>query len=164
MKERGIGVPQSKPGPQPAGCPGAAIRDMRQKAGTDDAPTAPVQSQLQNWPVQLQLLQPHAPYLKNSELLVAADCVPFAYANFHAKFLRGKVLVTFCPKLDQTLDSYLDKLTTIFATQDIKSVSVVQMEVPCCTGTLMLVQQALEKAGKVIPLREYTISIGGEIL
>jgi hypothetical protein len=119
---------------------------------------------LHNWPIQLQLLQPHAPYLKNSELLIAADCVPFAYANFHARFLKGKVMLTFCPKLDQTLDSYVEKLATIFATQNIKSVSVVYMEVPCCSGTLMLVQRALEKAGKVIPLKEYVISIGGEIL
>ncbi len=164
LKEKGMAVPQSRPGPPPTGCPGAAMRDMRQKAGADDAPAAPVQSQLQNWPVQLQLLNPQAPYLKNSNLVVAADCVPFAYPNFHSKFLKGQVLTILCPKLDQTMESYIDKLTTIFSTQDIKSVSVVHMEVPCCTGTLMLVQRALEKAGRVIPLKEYTISVGGEII
>ncbi|MCP4146477.1 MAG: 4Fe-4S dicluster domain-containing protein [bacterium] len=147
------------------GCPGAAAMDMRQKAPA--APQgAPVkqQSALQNWPIQMTLLNPHAPYLKNADLLVSADCVPFAFPNFHQRFLQGKVMMTFCPKLDQNIEDYVEKLAVIFRDNDIKSVSVVHMEVPCCTGTVYIVQKALEKAQKVVPLKDYTISISGEII
>src|SRR5665647_3730538 len=91
-------------------------------------------SELGNWPIQLQLLTPNAPYLKNAELLLAADCAPFAYANFHQRFIKGKVLIIFCPKLDKPIEEYVDKLSDIFQKQDIKSISIVHMEVPCCSG------------------------------
>ena len=173
LREKGIPVPESTPEVPPraaahahgGGCPGAAMMDLRNRnSGTGDAPVGRLESQLRQWPVQLQLINPHAPYLKNADLLVVADCVPFAYANFHNRFLKDKVMVTFCPKLDQTLEQYIDKMATIFADNDLKSVSVLHMEVPCCSGTLVLVQRALEKAQKVIPVKEYTISIGGEII
>ena len=190
LKEKGLEVPHldsSAPfagrGVQPGaahgaaahggGCPGAAMMDFRNRPakpqpGFEPGPasTAPIpqESQLRQWPVQLQLVNPHAPYFQDAELLVAADCVPFAYADFHQRFLKGKVMITFCPKLDKTIDQYIEKLTVLFRDNHIKSISVVHMEVPCCSGTLYLVQKALEHAGKVIPIKDYTISISGEII
>lgn len=173
LNEKGIDVPTIMHGPghggpgHGGGCPGAAMRDMRNKQSKpaqQQAGTVSVESQLRQWPIQLQLVNPHAPYFQDADLLVSADCVPFTYANFHQRFLQDKTMVTFCPKLDQTLDRYVEKLTTIFLHNNIKSVSVVHMEVPCCSGTLYLVQKALEQAQKVIPIKDYTISISGEII
>jgi hypothetical protein len=121
-------------------------------------------SELGNWPIQLQLLNPDAPYLKHADLLLAADCAPFAYANFHQRFLRDRVLIIFCPKLDTTIDAYVDKLADIFQRQDIQSLSIVHMEVPCCSGIETVVRRALEKAQKNITIKDYTISIHGEIV
>jgi hypothetical protein len=94
---------------------------------------------------------------------LAADCAPFAYANFHQRFIKGKVLIIFCPKLDRTIEEYVDKLSEIFTKQEIKSISIVHMEVPCCSGLGIIVQRALEKAQKNIIVKDYTISINGEI-
>ncbi|MCE7697720.1 MAG: 4Fe-4S ferredoxin, partial [Methanobacterium paludis] len=121
-------------------------------------------AELRNWPVQLQLLNPNAPYLKNADLLIAADCAPFAYANFHQRFLKDKVLIILCPKLDKTIDQYVAKLAEIFQKQNIKSISIVHMEVPCCSGIETIVKKALEKAEKNIIIKDYTISINGEII
>lgn len=171
LKEKGLDVPaimhgNGAPG-HGGGCPGAAMRDMRNRESKpvqQQTGTVSMESQLRQWPVQLQLVNPHAPYFQDADLLVVADCVPFAYANFHQRFLKDKVMVTFCPKLDQTLDRYVEKLATIFLQNNIKSVSVLHMEVPCCSGTLFLVQKALEQAKKIIPIKDYTISISGEII
>ena len=121
-------------------------------------------SELGNWPVQLQLLNSNAPYLKNADLLLAADCAPFAFANFHQRFLQDKRLIILCPKLDTTIEEYVDKLSKIFQKQDIKSISIVHMEVPCCSGIEVIVRRALEKAQKNIIVKDYTISIRGEII
>jgi ferredoxin len=173
LKEKGMTVPNLEENPThhapPKGCPGAAAMDMRHRhrPSTPSAPSttaAKPQSQLMNWPVQLQLLNPRASYLKDAHLLVSADCVPYAFPNFHERFLKGNVLVTFCPKLDQTLEQYIEKLAVIFETANIQSVSVLHMEVPCCSGTTAIVQKALQKANKVIPIKDYTISISGEIV
>ena len=112
----------------------------------------------------MQLLNPNAPYFKNADLLISADCAPFAYANFHQRFLKDKVLIILCPKLDKVIDQYVDKLAEIFTKQDIKSISIVHMEVPCCSGIEVIVRRALEKAQKNIIVKDYTISIGGEII
>ena len=96
--------------------------------------------------------------------LIAADCAPFAYANFHQRFLKDKILIIFCPKLDKTIEQYVDKLTEIFKNQDIKSISIVHMEVPCCSGIEVIVKKALEKSQKNIIIKDYTISINGEII
>jgi hypothetical protein len=130
----------------------------------ETAQNVSVQSQLDTWPIQLGLLNPNAPYLKNADLLISADCVPFAYANFHNKFLKNKVLVMFCPKLDATLDRYIEKLADIFKYQDINSITIVHMEVPCCSGVEMVVQKALKLAEKNIIIKDYTVSISGELV
>ncbi len=126
--------------------------------------TAKPQSQLRQWPVQLHLLNPRAPCFKDADLLIAADCVPFSYANFHERFLKGKILIIFCPKLDDATDLYVEKLAEIFKHNNIKSVTVLHMEVPCCFGTTKSVEEALQRSGKNIPIRDYTISIRGEII
>ena len=120
-------------------------------------------SRLSTWPVQLKLMPPNASFLKNADLLIAADCVPFAYANFHENMLKERVLAVGCPKLDDA-SLYRNKLAEIFRTADIRSVTVVNMEVPCCFGLHRLVKEAMELSGKSTPLRQETISIKGEKL
>jgi ferredoxin len=164
LKENNMEVPEYQEEKTFAcGCPGSMEVDLG--AQPESGEEGVMQSaELRNWPVQLQLLNPQAPYLKNADLLISADCAPFAYANFHQRFLKDKVLIILCPKLDQTLDQYVDKLSEIFSTQDIKSISIVHMQVPCCSGIEVLVRRALEKAQKNIAIKEYTISINGEII
>jgi len=118
------------------------------------------ESMLTQWPVQLTLLPTNAPFFENADLLIVADCVPFAYANFHNDFLRGRTLVVGCPKLDDA-KFYKEKLTEIFKRNNIKSVTVVNMEVPCCFGLYRLIKEALDSSGKAIHLRQETISIKG---
>ena len=118
-------------------------------------------SRISNWPYQLKLLPPNAPFFENTDLLIVADCVPFAYADFHEDMLKGKTLAIGCPKLDDAT-LYRNKLAEIFRNSNIRSVTVVNMEVPCCFGLHRLVKEALELSGKSIPLRQQTISIKGE--
>lgn len=146
------------------GCPSSMEMDLSKNRSETVSEPQILSAELRNWPVQLQLLNPNAPYLKNADLLIAADCAPFAYANFHQRFLKDKVLIILCPKLDKTIDQYVDKLTEIFENQDINSISIVHMEVPCCSGIEVIVQRALEKAQKNIIIKDYTISINGKII
>ena len=161
MKENNIEVPELED--KPCGCPGSMQRDMRNKMSASNN-NIEMHSELRNWPIQLKLINPNAPYLDNIDLLISADCVPFTYANFHSKFLKGKVLMMLCPKLDSDIDSYIEKLANIFKTKNIKSITIVRMEVPCCGGVEMIVEAALKKANKNIIIKEYTISIDGEII
>ncbi len=121
------------------------------------------ESKLKQWPVQIMLVPPSAPYLNGSDLLIAADCVPFAYAAFHEDFLEGKTLLVGCPKLDDS-EFYMKKFTDIFRQNDIKSVTVVHMEVPCCFGMLSIVKQAVKDSGKDIPVKAVNIGIKGNII
>ena len=114
--------------------------------------------------MQLHLMNPNAPYLDNADLLIAADCAPFAYANFHQRFMKNKVVINLCPKLDKDIDKYVEKLAEIFKNKNIRSLSVVRMEVPCCGGIEWILQKAMEKAEKVIMPRVNVISIKGEIV
>jgi ferredoxin len=148
-------------------CPGTRMRDMRNRqetASLQAEPQAGAHSCLTHWPVQLALVNAQAPYFKNSHLLVAADCVPFACPDFHPMLLKGKSLAVFCPKLDHTIEEYGEKLTALFQSADIQSVTVVHMEVPCCSGVGRVVVQALERSGKSIPVEDITVSIEGRIL
>jgi ferredoxin len=168
LKENNIPIPEEQKEetpPLPCGCPGTFSKDLRkEKKKPLSTEKINIQSEIGNWPIQLMLINPNAPYLKNADLLIAADCTPFAYANFHQKFLKDKVLINFCPKLDKTLEIYIDKLAEIFKNQEIKSVTIVHMEVPCCSGVETIVKKALEKAQKFIMVKDYTVSINGELV
>mgnify|MGYP001597583379 FL=1 len=141
-------------------CPGAAIREFNKDISTSK--DIKQSSALRQWPVQLSLLPPQAPFFENSHLLISADCVPFANANFHSKLLNGKSLVIGCPKLDD-INEYKNKLTDIFKNNKIKSVTVAIMEVPCCYGLYAITEEAIKESGKKIPIIQETIGINGEI-
>lgn len=153
----------------PPMCPGIMMQKLKPagKAGaakeSADTPAAGSHSELCNWPVQLKLVPPNAPYFKGADLILAADCVPFAMADFHSRLLRGHPVIIGCPKLDDTA-FYEDKLTDLLKIAGLKSITVVHMEVPCCSGLLRIVSNALAKAGSTIPFKDVTISICGDIM
>lgn len=142
------------------GCPGSQVRTVEKKETPENTPTGRLSSELRQWPTQLHLVPPSAPYLQNAELLIAADCAPFAYAEFHRDFIKGKVLVNACPKLDDT-SNYVAKLAAMIAQNDIKSVTVTIMEVPCCRGLAMMAQQAIQQSGKEVALDVAVIGVDG---
>ena len=145
----------------PCGCPGAKIRQMQQ---AQDAPESAQKrpSRLAQWPCQIKLAPVNAPWFDGAKLLVAADCTAYAYANFHQDFIKGRITLVGCPKLDAV--DYSDKLTEILKHNDIRSITVVRMEVPCCGGLEFAAKKAIAESGKELPLRVVTISIEGEIL
>jgi len=144
-------------------CPSAKVMHFERNLKEKETVNIPEKREpmLSQWPVQLTLLPPNAPFFEDADLLIAADCVPFAYANFHNDFLKGRTLVVGCSKLDDA-EFYKEKLTEIFKRSNIRSVTVVNMEVPCCFGLYRLVKEALDSSGKVIPLRQEIIGIKGE--
>jgi len=142
------------------GCPGANVRTIERNETKETAYTDSRSSELRQWPTQLHLVPPSAPYLQNAHLLIAADCVPFAYADFHRDFIKGKVLVNACPKLDDT-SPYVEKLATMIAQNDVQSVTVTIMEVPCCRGLAMMAEAAVKQSGKDIPVEIAVIGIDG---
>ncbi len=146
----------------PCGCPGTHSKTIHREKYDFGGIPAPVTSWLSQWPVQIQLVPVNAPYFENANLLVAADCTAFAYGNFHNEFIRNHVTLIGCPKLDRV--DYTEKLTAILAHNNIKSVTVVRMEVPCCGGIEFAVKQALQTGGKFIPWRVVTISTDGRIV
>lgn len=143
----------------PCGCPGTQSKMINRETVTDVAPAV---SQLGQWPVQIKLVPVNAPYFENANLLVAADCTAFAYGNFHNEFIRNHITLIGCPKLDE--GDYAVKLTEIISGNNIKSVTVVRMEVPCCGGIENAVKRALQASQKFIPWRVVTISTDGRIL
>lgn len=163
---------KSEPGPLPLAdvppqCPGSMIRSLGSKAAAswngDGARIAPQPSELMNWPVQLTLVSPNAPYFQGADLLLVADCVPFACADFHQRFLRGKPVIIGCPKLDQA-EFYVKKLAEILRAAEPKSITVIHVEVPCCSGLTRIAQYARGMAESDIPLEDVTVRIGGEAL
>jgi NAD-dependent dihydropyrimidine dehydrogenase PreA subunit len=148
--------------PEPArgGCPSARLMSFDKPAAPNQDSSARA-SELRQWPVQMHLVPPSAPFLQNADLLLAADCVPFAYADFHRDFLQGRALLIGCPKLDDG-KAYLQKLTAILNQNDIRSLTVLHMEVPCCSGLIILARQAIAASGKSVPLESIRIGIQGE--
>jgi len=144
-------------------CPSARAID-RTKGGEDEKPlqTGKIASELRQWPVKLYLVNPSASYYENADLLLSADCVPFVYGGLHPDFLRGKVLVTGCPKFDY-VDLYAEKLSEIVALNNIRSITVLQMEVPCCAAMQRLAEHAVSRSGKSIPIEVVTITLTGEV-
>lgn len=144
-------------------CPSAQIIDRTHEACHEvSTETGSVGSELRQWPVKLYLVNPQASYFENSNLLVAADCVPFVYGGFHQDFLKGKTLVTGCPKFDE-VELYIDKLSEILRLNDVHGVTVLHMEVPCCSGLLRLVEQAVKKSGKSVPVESVVVTLTGEV-
>lgn len=146
-----------------AGCPGQQLRRFSHPAPAADMPArAPAASQLGQWPCQIKLVPVNAPYFDGAKLLIAADCTAFAYANLHQDFMRGKITLVGCPKLDNV--DYSEKLTAIIRDNNIQSVTILRMEVPCCGGLEFAAKKALQASGKFLPWQVVTISVDGRIL
>ena len=154
-----LAAKKAKEEKQPCGCPGSACQSIQPGMS---AVAMEVPSQLRNWPVQIKLAPVNAPYFDGADLLIAADCTAYSYGNFHSKFMQGKVVLIGCPKLDVV--NYAEKLTQIFMYNDIKSVTVTRMTVPCCGGLPFAVKNAIEMSGKKIPLQIAVISPDGKIV
>jgi len=160
--------------PITSGCPSSQIKTFAQSGPQKEAGGPPTdvvgaaaegrsESALTHWPVQVRLVPPTAPFLKGADLLVVADCVPVAYPRFHTDFLKGKVVMVGCPKFDD-VQAYIQKFADIFKMADVRSVSVVVMEVPCCQGLPIVVGRGMEKSGKKIPMEKVVISARGDVL
>jgi len=145
----------------PCGCPGTASKSIKRESDAIGASQS-VQSQLMQWPCQIKLVPTGAPYFNGANLLIAADCTAYAYGNFHNEFIRNHITLIGCPKLDD--GDYTEKLTSIIANNNIKSITVARMEVPCCAGIENAVKRALMASGKFIPWRIVTVSTDGKIL
>jgi len=173
LKKKGLKVPDTKKAEVPLHghphgameCPGSKIMEFSKKDGAPakDLPASRGVSQLRQWPVQIMLVPAFAPYLKDADLLIAADCVPFAYANFHQDLLKDKVLLVGCPKLDN-LGVYQEKFINILKNSNLKSITYAHMEVPCCFGMIGAIQAAISESGKNVPFKDITIAIKGEMI
>jgi hypothetical protein len=150
-----------------SGCPSSQIKDFASTKvcvwANQSVSQERQNSALVHWPVQIKLVPPTAPFLRGADLLVAADCTPVAYPNFHRDFLKGKVVVVGCPKLDNA-EEYVQKFADVFNAAAIQSVSVVVMEIPCCQGLPVIVQKGMEEAGKDIPMEKVVISPRGDLV
>ena len=148
-----------------SGCPGAKMVDLRNKAETEEigAPVK-VKSQLRQWPIQLHLVNPEAPYYQKADVLLAADCVAFALGSFHNDYLKGRPVAIACPKLDQNQGIYLEKIKSWFEDAEINTLTVMMMQVPCCRGLLNLARTGLEKTERKAPVKYLVVGIDGEIL
>jgi NAD-dependent dihydropyrimidine dehydrogenase PreA subunit len=166
LKENNIPVPKEDNTMQVhTGCPGArsmAFEDKKHDPVTEDTSERP--SLLTHWPIQMHLISPNAPHYKNSDLLLAADCVAFSLGDFHKDFLKGKTLTIACPKLDDNQEIYAEKLTALVDQAKINTLTVLIMQVPCCGGLLRLAQSAVAKASRNIPIKAIVISIQGDVL
>ena len=154
-----LAAKKAKEAPLPCGCPGTNAKAIERAA---PVVTEKAESQLRQWPVQIKLAPVNAPYFNGANLLIAADCTAYAYGNFHNDFIRNRITLIGCPKLDA--GDYAEKLTAIIANNDIKSVTIVRMEVPCCGGIEHAAKRALQASGKFIPWQVVTISTDGRIL
>ncbi len=161
-------IESSKPAPPMAcGCPSTQIRQFSSKPAVTDTPTSGSYDELptclSHWPVQIRLVPTSAPFLKDASLLIAADCAPVAYRNFHGDFLKGRTVMIGCPKFDD-IEGYYQKFTELFSQGSIKDITILSMEVPCCSKLPMMVKKALEASKRDIPLKEVIVSVRGNIL
>lgn len=151
------------------GCPGSMAVSFdidleKVEASANNSSFTETPSELRQWPVQLHLLNPNAPYFKNADLLLAADCAAFSMGNFHSRFLKGKTLAIACPKLDSNQESYLQKLIAMITESRLNTITVVRMEVPCCGGLTRLAQLAVQHSGRKIPLKQAVVNARGEVI
>lgn len=176
LQAQGRAVPEHMPNPEElrlppspssrpsGGCPGARLMSMTPCQAANTPTSRPsAHSALTHWPVQIRLVPPQAPFLNNADLLVTADCAPVAYPDFHADFLKGRVLLLGCPKFDDA-QAYIDRFQAIFSTQPVNSVTVLEMEVPCCSGLSRIVLEGLARARKHVPVEKIVISRDGRVL
>ena len=163
--KKGIKLPNlGNPDAVHAGCPGVKAMNIAESKDIENIEQGKRLSQLRHWPVQLHLVSPQAGYCKGSDLLISADCVAYTLADFHKDYLKGKSLVIACPKLDSNLDIYREKITSLIDEAKIRSLTIMTMEVPCCTGLLSLCKEALSSANRNMPLRHIVVSIDGKII
>lgn len=149
----------------PEGCPGSKMFDFSDKEDKEqDSGAVKVKSQLRQWPIQLHLIAPTAPYYEKADVILVADCVAYALGSFHTDFLKGKSIAIACPKLDEGQDVYVEKIISWFEDAQINTLTVLIMQVPCCGGLLSLAQKALEESKRKVPLKYIVISLQGEIL
>lgn len=165
LRESNIEVPQIEDISQPAqhsGCPGARSMSFGKTAHSDAEVSCP--TELSHWPIQMHLISPNSAHYRDSDMVLAADCVAFSFGGFHKKFLKGKTLAIACPKLDENQQIYLDKLTALIDEAQINTLTVIIMQVPCCGGLLNLARKATAAASRKIPVKCVVISLHGEIL
>lgn len=162
LQEKKVSVPNFKEKPMECGCPGSAPRDLSRPTSAPVA-TEGLSSQLTQWPVQMHLISPMNPAFEKADLLLAADCVAFAMADFNQAWLPGKKLAIACPKLDQNQQIYLDKLVALIDEAQLNTITVMIMEVPCCGGLLRMAQMAVEQAQRKVPVKAVIVGVGGEV-
>jgi NAD-dependent dihydropyrimidine dehydrogenase PreA subunit len=164
MEEEMLHKEHKHGGHEPCGCPGGRTMDFRGPSAAREEGDAPAAvSQLRQWPVQLHLASPMAPYFQKADLVVAADCTAFAYGNFHNDFIKGKAIVIACPKLDDGQEIYVEKLQALIEDAKVNTLTVVTMEVPCCGGLLAMVKQASAAAKRKVPVKHVVIGIQGGV-
>ena len=173
LKQKGIELPflgtpdknsSSPSGSCSGGCPGSKVVDFTKDLENSSDEEGKRSSQLRQWPIQLHLVPPQAPYFKDADLVISADCVAYALADFHKEYLKGKSLAIACPKLDSGLDIYVEKIRALIDEANINTLSVLTMEVPCCMGLLEVVKKAVSSAKRKIPIKHIVVSIKGEVL
>lgn len=169
LEENDVEIPEEEPSSSsscrsiPQACPGSGVQEVDRKEVTAEGLKVVCSiPRLENWPVQIKLVPPTAPWLQNADLVIIADCVAYSYAATHEKFIKGKKVITGCPKLDER-ELYVDRLTGIVGSNDLKSITLVHMEVPCCYGFNGVLEEAIERSGKPQGYKEVVISIKGEI-
>jgi hypothetical protein len=146
------------------GCPGSRAMDFRKSEARDEAPVSQIQSQLRQWPIQLHLISPVAPYYQGADVLLTADCVGYALGGFHNDYLKGKSIAIACPKLDQGQDVYVEKIKSWFENAKINTLTVLIMQVPCCMGLVQLAKQALANSSRKVPVKAVVVGLQGQIL
>jgi len=147
------------------GCPGSRTMIIEKpQASENNSPATDQPSELKQWPVQMHLLNPNAPYFRGADLLLAADCIAYSMGNFHSRYLKGKSLAIACPKLDHGTEIYVEKLASMIDTAKVNTITVMMMEVPCCGGLLQIVRAALAKSSRKVPVKQMIASISGEVL
>ncbi len=150
------------------GCPGSKMMDFNQNdqttAGAETGAPVSIESQLRQWPIQMHLIQPTAPYYQKQDVLLVADCVAFSVGDFHSRFLKGKSLAIACPKLDEGQDVYAGKIASWLDDAEINTLTVIIMQVPCCSGLVHLAQQSVSQATRKVPIKAIIVSLQGEVL
>jgi NAD-dependent dihydropyrimidine dehydrogenase PreA subunit len=167
LKEKGMDIDFNKKietPPQPCSCPSAKMVDFSKEKTKESSELGERVSHLKQWPIQLHLVPTNAPYFQKKDVLLVADCVGYSIADFHKDYLKGRSIAIACPKLDSNTDIYIDKLTELIDEAEINSLTVMTMQVPCCSGLLLFAKKAAEKAKRKIPIKNIMVGIKGEIL